>query len=110
MVPFESPRVVEVKTLAEAEGGLLPVFAPEAVVLPGVDVTVDVEDGKEDEVEFFEEFGHGLRFSIASDDAISDIVDRAGADPFSGVGTTGYDDCFAGTGSLFAVGGMYANA
>ncbi len=110
MVPFEAPRVVEVKTLAEAEGGLLPGLTPEAVVLPGVDVAVDVEDGKEDEVEFLKEFGHGLGFAIAGDEAISDIIDRAGADPFSGVGTTGYNDCFAGTGRLFAVVGMYANA
>lgn len=110
MVPFEAPGVVEVKTLAEAEGGLLPGFAPKAVVLPGVDVAVDVEDGKEDKVEFLKEFGHGLGFPVTGDEAIGDVIDRAGADPFSGMGTTGYDDCFAGTGRLFAVGGMYADA
>ncbi len=54
VIPLEGVRMVEIDALAETEGGLLSVLAPQPVVLPGVDVTVGVDCGDEDPVELFE--------------------------------------------------------
>jgi len=108
-VPFETVGAVEVDTTAEAEGGFLAVFAPEAVGFPAVDIAIWVECGDENPVEFLEKLGHGFGFSIGGDKGVGDVVDGACADPFAGMGAASDDDCFAGRRRLFSIGGVDTN-
>lgn len=109
-IPFEIVRVVEINTFAEAKGSLLPVFAPQAVALPGVDVAVWVQGWDEDPVELFEEFGHFFGFAVGGDEGVGDVIDCACADPFAGMGAAAYDDGFARTGRFLGICGVDSNA
>lgn len=50
---------------AERNGGGLPVLAPHAVVLPGVGISIDVEDRDDGELELVDETGNLFAVTIA---------------------------------------------
>ncbi len=86
------------------------VFAPEPVGFPGVDVAIWVKCGDENPIEFLEERGHGFGFAVGGNKGVGDVVDGAGADPFARMGAAGDNDCFAGRGRFFGIGGMDSDA
>ena len=90
-VPFEPPRAIQIESFAKAEGGLLSVFAPEAVRFPGVGVTIRVHGGNKDPVELLKEIRHVFVFAIFGDEGVGYVVDRTGADPFPCVRTAGHN-------------------
>ena len=96
VVPLEGVSMVKIDASAEAEGCLLSVLAPQTVGFPGVDVAVGVHGGDKDPIEFFEEAGYFLGFTVGGDEGVGDVVDSTGADPLAGMGAAGYDDCFTG--------------
>ena len=93
--PLEAKRTIEVEALAEAQVRLLSVLTPQAVRLPCVNVAVRVEGGDKHPVKVLDELRHRFGFSVGGDEAVSDIIDRAGADPLASVGATGDDDGLA---------------
>ena len=56
-----------------------------------------------------EELSHRFRFSILGDKIVSNVIDRAGADPFTSMGTAGYYDSFTRAGRLLGICRMYTN-
>ncbi|KFY32569.1 hypothetical protein V494_07863, partial [Pseudogymnoascus sp. VKM F-4513 (FW-928)] len=88
-----APRItLRARAAAEAEVGLLPVFAPQPVRLPGVYVAVRVERGDEDPVEFVDELCDGGGFAVGGYERPGDVGYGGGGDPFAGVQAAGYDD------------------
>lgn len=110
VAPLEAVAAVEVDARAEAQGGRLPVLAPETIGFPSVDIAVRVQGRDEDPVEGFEHRVDVGEFAVASDEGVGDVEDGAGRDPFAGVGAAGNDDGAAGAGGLFVVGGVDADA
>ena len=108
-IPLKAIGAIKVHTLTETQGSLLPVLAPQTVILPGVDVSIGVECRNKYPVEFLQELGYGSILAIGSNEGVSHIIDAACTNPFSSMRATGDDNCLARLRRLIVVSRVYAD-
>ena len=61
-IPLKAPCTINIDAFAEPQIGLLAIFAPQAIIVPSVHITVGIDCGYKDPVKFFDKFGQSGHF------------------------------------------------